>query len=444
MRRVPFIRSLSVVALAFVATGAIAGAARGGDVTFAGKRINVIIGTEPGGGTDLSTRLVGRFLAKYLPGHPEMAYRNMPAGGGVQATNHFANEVARDGTAWMGGGNAYIVASTLRKEAVKYDPTKFNFLGGIARGGSVTMIAGSKLANLNDPLKPPVVIGTTQGADTWVDMLAWAAEYADWNMRFVVGYPGTGGLLIALKRGEIDAFGTSNMRMLKSLASDPAFTGLLQTGEMKDGKINSQIGFERVPTINALVGGKLSGVAAETFAYWIRSNQVDKWYALPPDTPANVKAAYTEAFRRMATDPEFDKQGTGLFGEGFFVQSADDITNIVAVTSYPSADKLDFIRRMKQKHKLPTEPLSDAELAALAKKLVKLDAVTATITAAEREGRVLRFKVGQETHKVDVSGSRTKVTIAGKTEKRSSIKAGMTCKLAYAGNGGEASEVACK
>ena len=63
---------------------------------FRGKRINVVIGSSPGGGTDGTSRLVGRYLQKYLPGRPQMIYRNMPAGHGVKANNYFYNEVKPD------------------------------------------------------------------------------------------------------------------------------------------------------------------------------------------------------------------------------------------------------------------------------------------------------------------------------------------------------------
>lgn len=52
--------------------------------SFAGKRIDVIIGSAAGGGTDSTTRLIGRYLEKYLPGEPEMIYRNMPDGAGTK------------------------------------------------------------------------------------------------------------------------------------------------------------------------------------------------------------------------------------------------------------------------------------------------------------------------------------------------------------------------
>jgi helix-turn-helix protein len=146
----------------------------------------------------------------------------------------------------------------------------------------------------------------------------------------------------------------------------------------------------------------------------------------------------------MTVDADFQKQGKALFGEVFIVQTASDLANIVATTSYPSAQKRDYLQNMMKKRGLPTEPLSEAEKKALAKKLVKLDSVTVTLTKVVRQGRFLSFKVGDETHKVRVSSSRSKVTIAGKKEKRAKISAGMTCKIAYAGNGAVANSIDCR
>ena len=48
------------------------------EVSFKGKTIDVMLGSPAGGGTDGTTRLVGSFLEKYLPGNPSMRYRNVP------------------------------------------------------------------------------------------------------------------------------------------------------------------------------------------------------------------------------------------------------------------------------------------------------------------------------------------------------------------------------
>src|SRR4051812_2287413 len=56
-----------------------------GQVDFKGKSITMLIGSDPGGGTDASGRLVAPFLAKHLPGQPTVVVRNMPGADGMTA-----------------------------------------------------------------------------------------------------------------------------------------------------------------------------------------------------------------------------------------------------------------------------------------------------------------------------------------------------------------------
>ena len=77
------------------------------DVSFAGKKIEMYIGSSPGGGTDLSSRLIGDYLAKYLPGTPTIVYRNIPGGQGVKALNYFAKDVKPDGIGFAGGSQGH-------------------------------------------------------------------------------------------------------------------------------------------------------------------------------------------------------------------------------------------------------------------------------------------------------------------------------------------------
>ena len=42
--------------------------------------------------------------------------------------------------------------------------------------------------------------GGIDGTRTWEQLLVWGAEYLDWNLRFVIGYPGTPALMLATSR----------------------------------------------------------------------------------------------------------------------------------------------------------------------------------------------------------------------------------------------------
>src|SRR3954469_21432370 len=123
-------RSLQHAAFALLCGASLlaAGGQAKADVTFKGRTIEVILGSAPGGGTDGTTRLVGTYLEKYLPGHPTMRYRNVPGGHGTKGLNYFA-KAKPDGLTWAGGSSAHTDPSALRKSVVEYDPTKFGFFG---------------------------------------------------------------------------------------------------------------------------------------------------------------------------------------------------------------------------------------------------------------------------------------------------------------------------
>lgn len=67
------------------------------DMSFAGRTVTVTIGFSAGGGVDLYGRMLGRHLARYLPGHPGLIVLNQLGAGGVVALNDWANRAEPNG-----------------------------------------------------------------------------------------------------------------------------------------------------------------------------------------------------------------------------------------------------------------------------------------------------------------------------------------------------------
>jgi tripartite-type tricarboxylate transporter receptor subunit TctC len=427
----------------------VAGPAHSADVTFKGKTIDVLIGSEPGGGTDGTTRLVGTFLEKYLPGQPKMRYRNIPGGHGAKALNYFVDpKVKPDGTTWIGGSSSHIDPNSLRKDVVEYNPTKFAFIGGVSRGGSIVFARKDKLANLTDKSKPPVVVGVLDGNRSWEQMITWGADKLDWNVRFVVGYPGTSFLMLAIRRGETNMVGTSNLSLLKDMFATGQYEGVAQLGDSgadgKDGRTN----FGSIPTFPTLMKGKLTGLSADAFEFWTKLNDLDKWYALPPGTPKDVVDVYRVAWGKIIKDPEFIKKGELQFSADFAPVSGEIMQDAVDKTAYPRKEILAYMEDMQVRHGLPAQPLSDEELVALAKKQgldkgADTPMLLAELITVGTGGRDASFKNGDATHKVEVSSSRTNVSIDGAKAAREALKAGLTCLIDYPGDGKEAGAFDC-
>lgn len=415
------------------------------DVSFKGKRIDTIVVSSAGGGTDTSTRLVGRFLAKHLPGQPDVTYRNMPAGHGTAGLNYFAKQVKPDGLTWVGGSSSHVDSVTLAKEAVEYNPTKFEFFGGVSRGGSLLVLRKEKVKNLTDKSLPPVIVGEIDGNRSWGQMVMWGADILGWNIKFVVGYPGSGPLNLAARRGEIDMFGTAGLTLLRQILATNQFVAVAQDGSVGDSSSVGRADFPGVPVFADMVEGKTSGLTAETFEFWNSSVQMDKWYALPMGTPPAYVEAYRNAWNKLVVDPEFLKQAYLQFGEDFTPTSGDHVAKMVSRTSYPRKEITAHFESLKIKYGLPAQPLRDDEIARLAKErglTADSPKVSTVLKAVNNDGREVVFVSDNKDQTVEVSSSRTNVSVGGKKAARGDLKAGMTCEIAF--NGKDADIIDCK
>ena len=438
----------SVAALMTLATLALTPhAAIAQEASFKGKKIDVIIGSATGGGTDGTTRLIGRYMEKYLPGNPEMVYRNLPGGVGTKALNYVVESVKPNGLTWVGGASNHIDPQVLIKPHVKYNPTKFEYFGGVSRGGSVIFIDKKKLKNLTDPSLPAVIVGELDGNRGWGQIVLWGADVLKWNIKFVVGYPGTSHLLMAMRRGEIDMMGTSNMGQVEEFFRSGNFAGVAQRGEAAPGDtVVARAAFPDIPVFTTMMVGKTSGLEKDSFEFWTMLDRLDKWYALPPDTPAELVAAYRQGYQKTVEDPEFLRNAQLQFSDGFNPERGEDIKRMVSTTAYPPKELTDYIERMKVRHGLPAQPLSDEELAQLAKEkgLDKLPSVAAELQDVASGGRAVVFVVNGEQQSAEISSGRTTITIAGEKAERAALKPGMTCDISYPGDKQEAAAIACR
>ncbi|MDH3444990.1 MAG: hypothetical protein OEN50_13755, partial [Deltaproteobacteria bacterium] len=88
-RRVPrqkiVFRALILLLLVAVVTESMA---QGAEQFYEGKTVHFLISSGPGATTDISARLVARYLGKYIPGNPTILPQNMPGGGGLVGANY--------------------------------------------------------------------------------------------------------------------------------------------------------------------------------------------------------------------------------------------------------------------------------------------------------------------------------------------------------------------
>src|SRR5260370_1021389 len=63
---------------------------------YQGRQINLVVGYGPGGGYDLTARLVARHIGQYIPGNPSVAVQNMVGAGSLRAANYLYGAAPTD------------------------------------------------------------------------------------------------------------------------------------------------------------------------------------------------------------------------------------------------------------------------------------------------------------------------------------------------------------
>ena len=100
---------------------------------YAGKTVQMMVGTSPGGGVDLIGRLVARHLQNHIPGKPTIVVQNVPGAGGNQMANHLFASGARDGTVIGAPLNGMPTGPLLTPKVSRFDPTQFTWIGSMYR-----------------------------------------------------------------------------------------------------------------------------------------------------------------------------------------------------------------------------------------------------------------------------------------------------------------------
>ena len=319
-------------------------------LSFKGKTVTMIIPTTVGAGTDLSGRLFGKFFGKHLPGTPAVIFHNMPGGGGVAALNFLTQIAKPDGLTMSVAGSSQLDPVNYRSPLSKYDPGNMQIIGSVGPGDSAMIIRADALPRLLDKSQPPVAMGSVAGVPrAAMRMTAWGIEYLGWNAKWVVGYPGSNDLALAMERGEIDMTAFPILYLLDKLTDTSKFKIVTQDGEGPVERPTGRTDVDRAPSFHQAMAGKITDPKAlDAYDYWVLSRVSNlKWMSLPPKTPAAIRDLYREAFRKTVVDPEFLALADQII-PGFTVVTAERTEQIIhnfAKTTPEAIEALDNIMR---------------------------------------------------------------------------------------------------
>jgi tripartite-type tricarboxylate transporter receptor subunit TctC len=272
-------------------------------VDFAGKTITIIVSTGAGGSYSHIAQAFSRNMPRYLPGKPAIIVKNMPGAGNVLATNFLYNIAPKDGTTIGVINNSIPLHQVLDGKGVKYDATKFNWLGSTGTYNSVAYVwhtAGIK--TFKDVTEKEVILGGTGVGSSIVIYPIVMNNLLGAKFKIILGYKGTLDIDVAMERGEVQAR-TGSYTALRDEHPD----------WLKDKKVNliAQIGSVRdkelkdVPLMTELAKTDEHRRIIQLISSPI---SLGRPFLAPPGVPEETVAVLRKAFQATMRDPQFLKE----------------------------------------------------------------------------------------------------------------------------------------
>jgi tripartite-type tricarboxylate transporter receptor subunit TctC len=195
-------------AVALVAAAAalgLASEARAAEDFFAGKQIEVIVGSAVGGGYDAYARFLARHMGRFLPGNPTFVVKNMPGAGGRIAANYLAARAPRDGTSLGIFQNTLTLDQLAKTPNINFDMRQFSWIGNMNVQSTMCVLSQhAKLGSTKMMLENEFVVGGTNAGSSISIIPFILNSLVGTKFKIVLGYTSTSTILLAMERREMD------------------------------------------------------------------------------------------------------------------------------------------------------------------------------------------------------------------------------------------------
>ena len=291
---------------AFTALGACVATPAMAQDYYAGRTIDLVIGSGPAGGYDIYGRALARHFNRHIPGKPNIVVKNMPGAGSGRAAGFLAKIAPKDGTVIAGIMPGAVMGPLLEeKPEILFDPVRVQYLGTANNGTRVCVgWAPAGIKSFDDVRggKKEVPFGAVSPNESTHDYAYMLRRTAGANYKVVSGYHGTTEIGLAMERGEV----------VGSCGWDWASVKAQRGDWLRDGKLNVllQIGLDRndeltkmgVPHVWDYVKDDTNRKVVELV---IGQQVFQRSYIAPPEIPAAPLGILRSAFDATMADPQF-------------------------------------------------------------------------------------------------------------------------------------------
>jgi len=270
---------------------------------FAGKQIEVIVGSAVGGGYDAYARFLARHMGRFIPGTPTFVVKNMPGAGGRIAANYLATRAPRDGTSFGIFQNTLTLDQLAKTPNINFDMRQFGWIGNMNVQSTMCVISQhAKLESTQTMLEKEFVVGGTNAGSSISIVPSILNSLVGTRFKIVQGYASTSTILLAMERREMDG--------MCGWGWDSARVQALQLIENNAMKLALDIGNEPHPELKArgvpfVMDMLPDGRNKLALRLLLSPQEYGRPFGAPAGLPADRAAMLGNAFRQTLEDRAF-------------------------------------------------------------------------------------------------------------------------------------------
>jgi tripartite-type tricarboxylate transporter receptor subunit TctC len=275
---------------------------------YKGRTLTIIAGSSAGGGVDVYARLVGRHLAKHVPGNPTVIVQNMPGAGSLSAARNLYTIAPKDGShIGVVLSNALFDPLMKGEDLKAYDPRKFNFLGNANADTAVCVVRrDAPVKTYADVFDKELVVGGTGPGSSLVDYPLVERNLLGAKIRLVAGYKGSSEVSLALQRNEVQGvcglLWSSAKQQYPDIFRDDGLVKVLVQEDVRNSPDVQKLG---VPLVTDFAKTPEQKRALEAY---LAQGALSRPFMLPPGVPAERVEALRKAFVDTIRDPDLQAE----------------------------------------------------------------------------------------------------------------------------------------
>ncbi len=171
---------------------------------YRGRTVTIVVGSDAGGGYDLTARALSRHMGRYIPGQPTIIVQNKPGASSLAAASFVADAAPTDGTVIAAVQRPVPFQFLFGQAGVKLDLKRLQWLGSTAKEPGVFVAWQTAPQQSFEDLRTGEMIIGGNGPSTDTELFARTLNNLfGTRLKIVSGYPGQNEIILSMQRGEV-------------------------------------------------------------------------------------------------------------------------------------------------------------------------------------------------------------------------------------------------